>query len=81
MLKVMGSQSFNYPLHFCTSQNTDGGISTILKTIIVPSQMGAGTGHRRRGAEEFRENARRTTEYAAYGAKHRRARSARGDGE
>ena len=43
--------------------------------------MGAGTGHRRRGAEEFRENSQ-TTEYAAYGAKHRcRARSARGDGE
>ena len=28
-----------------------------LKTIIVPSQMGAGTGHRQ-GAEEFRENSR-----------------------
>jgi hypothetical protein len=30
-------------------------LSILLKTIIVPSQIGAGTGHRRRGAEEFRE--------------------------
>ena len=54
--------NFNILATPSTREKSGGGysfisyISTLLKTIIVPRQMGAGTAHKRRGDEEFREN-------------------------